>query len=283
MPNEKVIFLGNGKEALEQGKSVNWQYDCFGMRYGWLGNRCVITANPKEISLKEQSAFAEYYNSKIEIYKSQIEEFRSSLELQGIHFSETKNIDISEMDEKFKLKWKGTDAVYDKAMKTAVATVLDVPIMLVKGFKGLIDTFGNIQPTVERKNLWKHQYELLVCEFMVNGLQRFMDNTVEKGEEGTIIVYDVKDSEYAHLLHNLIQQYSGYDVAEYTEEMYLDNAKSFSSENKIIFWGNTDASKERWLDIDKYIYNEYGMHYGWNGKHAFINVSAIERGKEDFL
>lgn len=65
IPNGKVIFFGNGKEAILQGKAVNWQYNCFGMKYGWLGNRCVITADPNGISLKEQSAFAEYYNAQI--------------------------------------------------------------------------------------------------------------------------------------------------------------------------------------------------------------------------
>lgn len=271
IPNEKVIFFGNGKETVIQGKSVSWQYDCFGMRYGWLGNRCVITADPNRISLKEQSAFAEYYNGRIK-------EYCSILELQPIHYSETETLDISELDDE--IKWKDTDDATDKAAKTVAAAVCGVPLILAKAIKGTNDTAENIRATVERADLWKHQYELLVCEYILNGFQRFMNNVIEKDVKGkAIIVHDVKDSEYAHLLHNLIQQYSGYDVAEYTEKMFVDNAKYLSSKNKLIFLGETKSSKERWLDIDKYIYSENGMHYGWTGNQAFICVTPLKKSE----
>ncbi|MCM1185139.1 MAG: hypothetical protein NC251_02355 [Lachnoclostridium sp.] len=268
IPNEKVIFFGNGKEIITQGKSVKWQYDYFGMKYGWLGNRCVITADPSEISLKEQNAFAEYYNS-------QISEFSSILKLKNIRYSETETLDTSEIDDE--IKWKDTDDITDKVAKTAVATILGVPIVLAKAIKGANDAVENIRATVERADIWKHQYELLVCEYLLNGFQRFMDNAIKKdSERNAIIVYDPKDAEYAHLLHNLIQQYSGYDVAEFTEKMFIDNAKNLSSKNKLIFLGKTKSSKERWTDINQYKYDKNGMHYGWIGNHAFINVRPLK-------
>ena len=273
MPNGKVIFFGNGKEALIQGKSVNWQYDRFGMKYGWLGNRCVITADPKKILLKEQSAFAEYYNSRIE-------ELCSIFPLKSVHYSEFETVDINEIENE--LRWQDSDGVDDKAAKVIAATIMGVPIMLVKALKGAYDVAVDIRASFERSDLWKRQYELLVCEFILNGFPRFMSNAIDKDGKGeTIIVYDVKDAEYAHLLHNLIQQYSGYDVAEYTEKLFVDNAKKLSSKNKIIFLGKTKSSKERWLDIDTYMYNESGMHYGWSGNQAFVNVSALKKPERD--
>lgn len=266
--NEKVIFFGNGKEAIIQGKSVKWQYDCFGMRYGWLGNRCVITADPNGISLKEQNAFAEYYNSRIS-------EFSQILELQRIHYSETETLDTSEIDDE--IKWKETDDATDKVAKAVVTAIMGVPIVFAKAIKGANDTVENIRATVERADLWKHQYELLVCEYLLNGFKCFMDNVIKKDpERKAIIVYDSKDLEYAHLLHNLIQQYSEYDVAEFTEKMFIDNARNLSSKNKIIFLGKTRSSKERWLDINRYKYDENGMRYGWSGNHAFIYVKSLK-------
>lgn len=274
IPNGKVIFFGNGKEAMLQGKSVNWQYDCFGMKYGWLGNRCVITADPAGISLGAQNAFAEYYNSRVE-------EFRQTFKLKPIHYSKTKSLNIGRIDNGTK-KQDVNDA--DMIKEIAEDTIL----LLAKALGGITDIRGNIRATFERADIWKHQYELLVCEYICNGFERFMNNNIEKvGARKAIIVYDTKDTEYAHLLHNLIQQYSGYDVAEYTEKMFVDNAKTLSSKNKVIFLGKTKSSKERWLDINRYIYYKNGMRYGWSGNHAFIyakplKVSEVEAFKNEY-
>lgn len=268
IPNGKVIFFGNGKEATIQGKSVKWQYDCFGMRYGWLGNRCVITADPNGISLKEQNAFAEYYNSRIS-------KFSQILKLQRIHYSEIETLDISEIDDA--IEWKETDDTTDKVAKTVATAIMGVPIALAKAVKGANDTVENIRATVEKADIWKHQYELLVCEYLLNGFKCFMDNIIKKDpERKVIIVYDSKDLEYAHLLHNLIQQYRGYDVAEFTEKMFIDNAKNLSSKNKIIFLGKTKSSKERWVDINRYKFYKNGMRYGWSGNHAFIYARRLK-------
>lgn len=274
IPNGKVIFFGNGKEAMLQGKSVNWQFDCFGMKYGWLGNRCVITADPAGISLGEQNAFAEYYNSRVE-------EFRQTFKLKPIHYSKTKSLNIGRISD-------GTKKQDENDADTIKEFAEDTILVLVKALGGIIDMPGNIQAAFERPDIWKHQYELLVCEYICNGFERFMNNNTEKaGVRKAIIVYDPKDTEYAHLLHNLLQQYSGYDVAEYTEKMFVDNVKSLSSKNKIIFLGKTKSSKERWLDINRYIYYKNGMRYGWSGNHAFIYAkplksSEIEAFKEEY-
>lgn len=268
-PNGKIIFFGNGKESKTYSKSVNWQYDCFGMKYGWLGKRCVVIADPKEVSLKKQSAFADYYNSRIE-------QFKSIMDLPRIFYSEIETLSIPEANE---ISWF-TDETADKIAKI----IMRPPMFFMKGVKGVVDTYENARAIYERSELWKRQYELLVCEFIIDGLVRFMNNMNDKLiKDKTIIVYDVKDAEYAHLLHNLIQQYSAYDVAEFTEKMFVDNAKSLCARNKIIFLGKTKSAKERWCDI-KYIFDEYGMRFGWRGNHAFVNVETLKSNlREGFI
>lgn len=87
-------------------------------------------------------------------------------------FSETETLDISEIDDE--IKWKETDDATDKAAKAIAAAIMGVPIVLAKAIKGANDTVENIRATVERADLWKHQYELLVCEYLLNGFKRFM-------------------------------------------------------------------------------------------------------------
>lgn len=277
IPSGKIIFWGNGKEAKLQSKSINWQFDRFGMKYGWMGNRCVVTSEADEISLEEQSAFADYYNSKIEEFRPLIETL--NINLSDITYSEVEHLDMNEIYDE--IRWEKDDEVSDKVAKTVATVVLSPLILLAKGLKGVGDTIQDAIAISERKDIWKHQYQLLVLEFAFNGLSRFMDNLNKKEVKGKVtIVYDIKDAEYAHLLHNLIQQHSGYDAMEFTEKMFIDNASKFSADNKIIFCGKTKASKERWNDMYKYTYDENGMRYGWFGNNAFINVRRLKNKAE---
>lgn len=281
-PSGKIIFFGNGKEAKLQSKSVNWQFDRFGMKYGWLGNRCVVTADINELSLEEQSSFADYYNSKVEEVRLLIESW--GIKLSKIECSKLEPIDIDDMLDS--IRWDDTDDVNDKIAKTIGAVVGSPLLFAALGLKGVGDTLNGAIVVSERINLWEHQYELLVIDFIINGLPRFISNLNEKDTKGkVIIVYDIKDAEYAHLLHNLIQQHSGYDAIEFTEKLFIDNASNLSADNKIIFLGKTKASKERWNDIYQYAYDKNGMRYGWFGNNAFINVNSLKNETEraDFI
>jgi len=266
----KVIFIGNGSEIETQGKSVNWRYSRFGMKYGWLGNRCVVTANDKSVSLKMQSDFADYYNSRVQ-------EFMDLMELTEIDYSKTDTFEVDNNP----LKWEESDSATDKAGKF----VKNAPLAIFNSAKKeVINTVESTRAMSERKMLWKQQYELLVCNFILNGFEQFMDSTSDKITKGqAIIVYDVKDAEYAHLLHNLIHQYNGYDTAEYTEKMFIDNAKSLSSKNKIIFLGKTKSAKELNL-VSSLAFSEHSMTYGWVANHAFIEVDKLKTAeREDFI
>ena len=40
--NTHILFIGSFKEAKEQGKNVNFSFNKYGMKYGWLGKRAVM-------------------------------------------------------------------------------------------------------------------------------------------------------------------------------------------------------------------------------------------------
>jgi hypothetical protein len=274
-----VIFFGNGKEAETQGKAVDWRYRKFGMKYGWLGNRCVVTADPDMVALSEQSEFADYYNYRVE-------QFQSILNLCKINFSRADFLDDewdAILDE---IKWNPEDNATDKIAKGIGALILS-PLLLLTGMvKTIVDTGQDSIAYSQRGELWKRQYELLVCEFFLNGFDGFMNSVGEKldvTEDKIIIVYDDQDAADAHLLYNLIKQYKGYDIGEYTEKMFNENAKDISSKNKIVFLGNIESAKKRSLAL-KYKYDEFGMRYGWIGNHCFINTEALKSEEyNDFI
>ena len=265
-----IIFFVNGKEADTQGKSINWRYKQFGMRYGWLGNRCVVTADTSGISINQQSEFADYYNSRVE-------KFREIMDLNEISYSETETYDAANST----LRLNEESGVKEKARRL----VKGVPAILKDRVKkGASDTIEYTRAVFERSELWERQYELLVCTYILNGFEQFMSNISDKiANDQIIIVYDEKNAEYAHLLYNLICQYSSYDVIEFTEKMFIDNAKSLSSKNKIIFIGATPSAKER-MSALQYSFREYGMGFGYVANHAFIIVEKLKvNQRKDFI
>jgi len=272
--SSKIIFFGMGKESGIQGKSVYWRYEKFGMKYGWLGNRCVIVADPGEVTAKTYNTFIDYYNMRIEEFKAIEANFKSMK--KSSHIFDNLNGRIGEtlhMDE--------ADGAADKIIKTAKNVVLGSPISFIEGLAEIVD---NSRMILERGEILKRQYDLLVCDFIINGFQQFMDSASEKDSPAQIIViYDTKDAEFAHLLHNLIvQHYTEYDVCEYTEKMFLDNCKKMTRENKLIFLGKTKSAKERSVKYNKR-YNEYGMSFGWIDNHAFISVDKLKPNlRKDF-
>ena len=42
----KIVFVGDNDLSRDHSTGIVWRYDEFNMKYGWLGNQCVIIANP---------------------------------------------------------------------------------------------------------------------------------------------------------------------------------------------------------------------------------------------
>jgi len=253
--NDKVIFLGNGKETLLQSRSIILEYEKFGMMFGCLGNRCVIRANAKKLVSTKQGTRAEQilHSSEQEqffaYYHQQIEKYRSIMQLQRIPDKKIAN---------------HLPKYYSNiAASMAMAILEETTVYEMVSFPGFVSKL---------REMHKWQYQLLICEFMLNGLAQFLTNVPSK-ETGTppiTIVFDNADAKYAHLLNNSIQQHSQYNSVEMVEEMFIDNAKSHSSKNRIIFLGTTESSKKRTVGV-KYHTFVKPYRFGWNGTHAFID------------
>lgn len=55
--NTHILFIGNFKEAKEQQKNVNYQFDKYGMHYGWLGKRAVMYVEDTMLTKAEYEEF----------------------------------------------------------------------------------------------------------------------------------------------------------------------------------------------------------------------------------
>lgn len=67
--NTHILFIGNFKEAKEQGKNVDFKLDKYGMHYGWLGKRAVMYVDDKMLKKDEYEKFLDFsgkYQKKFE-------------------------------------------------------------------------------------------------------------------------------------------------------------------------------------------------------------------------
>lgn len=97
-----------------------------------------------------------------------------------------------------------------------------------------------------------------------------------KKQKGIFIVYNDKESEYAKALQNLIGKLNGYYAVKCTERKFIKKEAALSSNNKIIFFGETESSKKYWLDSYIYRLDENGIRYGWAENHAFLSVRDLK-------
>ena len=273
-PNLPIIFFGNGKEAEEQSKGILWMFNNFGMKYGWLGKRCVITAEPKEIALQEQGAFAEYYNSRIA-------EFNEIMKLNKISLTKVNTVKQQTAD-----LWPPTDDAAEK-IGTAVGAVVAAPLLgLIYALAGTVSAIEHGQAFFESKEIWKRQYELLTCEFLLNGFNIFLDNVVniekavrDKKIDLITIVHEKNDAGRAHFLTNLINQSGKYTAFDVTDQFFLDNTM-LDARNKVIFLGNTKVAKDNDLGADD-AYNTLGMCYKWKPTKCFVSVEPLKKEQKD--
>lgn len=101
-----------------------------------------------------------------------------------------------------------------------------------------------------------------------------------------IIVCDDKRRKYADHLAQLISSHD--DEGETTvgvkdgtvscqvwsEKEYLGSSKSISSDQHILFIGNSSMMKEKRSFVSP-AFNEHGMTYGWLGTQAFLSVEKV--------
>lgn len=271
-PKSHHIYFGDGKEISTQSKAICWKYDMFGMRFGWLGKRCVITANPNELIKSNIQEFIKYYNSEINGLKKGILDLKELDAEKNPYFGEEVKKNINNI--------AGVPVRFVENIPAPFAKV--IAEHLGNGIKMIADAAGQVGGQLDKSELIQRQYELLIYEFFKSelGFEAFMNNRADNLNDSVVIVYDQKNEEYSHLLQSLLFQYKGHSVAEYEQKYYMDNAHSIlASKCKVIFLGDSKAYKAHWVSNANTIYRKYGMQYERFVNLAFLNVVPLEKDK----
>ena len=107
-----------------------------------------------------------------------------------------------------------------------------------------------------------------------------------------IIVCNDTEKQYATYLQQLVsanddkegEQVGTKDgnvtAAIYSEKQYQDNLTKLSSTNYILFMGNGKLAQDARANMEE-AYCEFGMHYGWLGRQAYMYAEPGEFKKED--
>lgn len=106
---------------------------------------------------------------------------------------------------------------------------------------------------------------IIVCEENLKTYADFLSQLMSLKDDKGDKVIGIKDGSAA--------------AQVWTEKEYTDNASQISSEQYILFMGNSKIFKDKrkFMPIK---YSEYGMKYGWLGKQGAIFVENIISGKK---
>ena len=144
--NNYILFIGDFKEAKDHMNGIQFHFMEHGMRYGWIGRRAVLFANPIELRMGQ-----EYYDS-----------FYNYSEKYDLHFEK---LEISGyVAEMANLAKSGSPV--KKALNIAKHTV---PILAVK------DTYSELKAQKIKQKIIEQQYTCLIKSFYLNGLKEFLE------------------------------------------------------------------------------------------------------------
>lgn len=106
---------------------------------------------------------------------------------------------------------------------------------------------------------------IIVCEEKLRQYGDFLSQLVSRNDDKDGKVVGVKDGTVA--------------AQVWTEKEYTANSAQISSEQYILFIGNSKLIKDKRSHMMKK-YSEYGMKYGWLGKQAVLFVEKVVDMKE---
>ena len=101
---------------------------------------------------------------------------------------------------------------------------------------------------------------IIVCEEKLRHYGDFLSQLISRKDDNESEVIGIKDGSAAAQVWN--------------EKEYSANSAQISSEQYILFIGNSKLIKEKRLHMQKK-FSEYGMNYGWLGKQAVLFVDHI--------
>jgi hypothetical protein len=167
--SQKVIFLGDSKEAKKRHLGMTWAYNQLNMKYGWLGNQCIVDIDP--LSADSIKGFCEYYQSKAIEYEARTEQ--PTLRLPGeVLREEVPNSD--ETVEVLEVEVSPSKNPLERAAYTIQKFTGDRKTDLSKI---RADAIAPINNQIAKSKLIRFQYNLLIREFIfTEGLKDFMES-----------------------------------------------------------------------------------------------------------
>lgn len=101
---------------------------------------------------------------------------------------------------------------------------------------------------------------IIVCEEKLRHYGDFLAQLISRSDDSTETVIGIKDGTTA--------------AQVWTEKEYVGNAAQISSEQYILFIGNSKLIKDKRLHMQQ-VFSQYGMNYGWLGKQAVLFVDYV--------
>ncbi len=101
---------------------------------------------------------------------------------------------------------------------------------------------------------------IIVCEEKLRKYGDFLSQLISLEDDTEDKIVGVKDGSVT--------------AQVWTEKEYESNSAKISSEQYILFIGNSKLIKEKRSHMLQK-FGDYGMHYGWLGKQAALNVSSV--------
>ena len=154
--SEHILFMGNSKVCKKESSSMIIKYDNYGMKYGWLGKRAMLTVDRESMSEQLYDGFATYcyaYQERYEnivIIKNDVREMISE--------NEAKKVEVDD------------NVVDDKEGVNAIANVAKKGFGAVSGLFN--DGITKIQSEQEKKD---QQYRAVTSVFYLEALADFIE------------------------------------------------------------------------------------------------------------
>ena len=173
--SQKMIFLGDTKAAHKRYIGMVWVYNQHNMKYGWLGNQCIIDVDP--LSIDNIKGFCDYYQEKYVQFNKLAEHPELFLLCNNMEYASivTNENETSVSEEIVDIENKPESKIKPVARLATFFSNNN------EGHKdNLIKLSTNavkpIKDHITKGKLIKYQYSLLVFEFVYNGgLEKFME------------------------------------------------------------------------------------------------------------
>lgn len=144
---EHILFVGESKVSKKETPSMSVKFDKFGMKYGWLGKRAMMTVSD---SIKDKETYDQFIEF-CQAYEQKIE----AMSLERVCIYEEKN----ETE-------KGVVAL----MKNKAATLAQLVVN-----PGVFGAVAGINMLKDRKKLRDQQFRALTAILYTDGLTEFLE------------------------------------------------------------------------------------------------------------